>query len=182
MKVYTKTGDKGKTSLIGGTRVDKFDPRLEAYGTVDELNSYIGMIRCFVDSKSQETSTLIEIQKKLFVIGGVLATDASRVEEEKRLVCEDSDILLLEKEIDRMEEALPKLQYFILPGGEQGSSFCHLARTVCRRAERLVLKLAQEIEIQKNVLVFLNRLSDYCFVLSRFVAHQKNTEETPWIP
>lgn len=182
MKVYTKTGDKGKTSLIGGTRVDKFDPRLEAYGTVDELNSYIGMIRCYVETQSEEATTLIEIQKKLFVIGGVLATDMDRVDEEKRLVCQDSDIKMLEEQIDRMEDTLPKLQYFILPGGEQGSSFCHLARTVCRRAERLVLKLAQEVEIQKNVLVFLNRLSDYCFVLARVIAHQKNAEETPWIP
>ncbi|MDC1107272.1 cob(I)yrinic acid a,c-diamide adenosyltransferase [Prolixibacteraceae bacterium] len=182
MKVYTKTGDKGKTSLLGGTRVDKFHPRLEAYGTVDELNSYIGMIRCFTEKSSQEEIILIEIQKKLFVVGGVLATDIEKVEESKRLICNEEDIVLLEKEIDRMDEFLEPMQFFILPGGEQGSSFCHLARTVCRRTERLVLKLSTEMDIQENVLKYLNRLSDYLFVLARYISEQKNIEETPWIP
>ncbi|QZT36801.1 cob(I)yrinic acid a,c-diamide adenosyltransferase [Halosquirtibacter xylanolyticus] len=182
MKVYTKTGDKGKTSLFGGTRVDKFDPRLEAYGTIDELNSYVGMVRSFVEKSSMEEETLIEIQKKLFVIGGVLATDEEKIEPSKRLICEDDDIKLLENEIDRMDESLIPLEFFILPGGEQGSSFCHLARTVCRRSERLVLKLSKEIDVQENVLKYLNRLSDYMFVLSRYIAHQKNVKETPWIP
>ncbi|QZE14686.1 cob(I)yrinic acid a,c-diamide adenosyltransferase [Halosquirtibacter laminarini] len=182
MKVYTKTGDKGKTSLYGGTRVDKFDTRLEAYGTIDELNSCVGMIRCHLDADSTEMNVLIEIQKKLFVIGGVLATDKSKIEETDQLVCKEEDIKFLEVEIDRMDDQLPQMNYFILPGGEITSSSCHIARTVCRRAERLVLKLSTSIEIEENLTKYLNRLSDFLFVLARYTAHLKGETETPWIP
>lgn len=180
MKVYTKTGDDGTTGLIGGTRVKKWDLRLEAYGTVDELNSYIGLIRCQGLTQGQ-TDALIFIQNHLFVLGANLATDASKTNFREKLSSGEEEIAFLEKEIDRMQETLPPMNCFVLPGGNTTVSFCHIARTVCRRAERLVAHLSEETEVKPNVMKFLNRLSDYLFVLSRQVSNDQNVKEIPWI-
>jgi cob(I)alamin adenosyltransferase len=179
MRVYTRTGDDGSTGLIGGTRVQKYDLRLEAYGTVDELNSWIGLIR------SQEISPddipdLIEIQKKLFVISANLATDTSKVEVKDKLLCCEEDILVLERIMDQILDSLPPLSNFLLPGGSNAVSYCHIARTVCRRAERRVCQLSSVTPVQVDVLRYLNRLSDYLYVLSRKVAKDTLIEEIPW--
>jgi len=180
MKIYTKTGDKGQTSLIGGTRVPKHHIRIEAYGTVDELNSYIGLIR---DQEIVEDSKkiLIEIQDRLFTIGSSLASDP----EKSRMKIPDlkeEDVTLLEKEIDKMNEALPELKSFILPGGHTTVSYCHLARCVCRRAERLTIHLSENSFVAEIVIKYLNRLSDYLFVLSRKFSHDLHAQEIPWKP
>lgn len=180
MKIYTKTGDKGLTSLIGGTRVPKYHLRIESYGTVDELNSYIGLIM------SQEISsghkiTLKEIQDRLFTIGSSLAADPEKSKMKIPDLLED-DILLLEKEMDSMNEALPELKHFILPGGSTTVSFCHIARCVCRRAERLTVHLASEEYVDEKMTVYLNRLSDYLFVLARKLSSEAKTEENIWVP
>ncbi|HMT29369.1 MAG TPA: cob(I)yrinic acid a,c-diamide adenosyltransferase [Bacteroidia bacterium] len=180
MKIYTKTGDTGKTSLIGGTRVPKHHLRIETYGTVDELNSYIGMIKDLLDD-SRSGEVLKEIQDRLFTIGSMLASDP----EKSRMKLPDlleTDIFLLEKEIDRMNETLPELKSFILPGGHPNSSWCHLARCVCRRCERLVSHLAEDNSVEPLVLIYLNRLSDYLFVLSRMVLLTSGNSEIPWKP
>ncbi len=178
MKIYTKTGDAGKTSLIGGTRVPKHHLRIETYGTVDELNSAIGMIRdLLLDSKT--LVVLNEIQDRLFTIGSLLASDP----EKSRMKLPDlleSDVTLLEKEIDRMNEVLPELKSFILPGGHVHSSWCHIARCICRRCERLVSQLSEENEVNGLILIYLNRLSDYLFVLARKVLLDENCTEIPW--
>ena len=178
MKVYTKTGDKGTTSLVGGKRVPKNHPRVEAYGTVDELISYIGVIRTYeIDSYYKDI--LYKVQDRLMVCAALLASDGSS----KTLPeIKDEDITLLEREIDNMETALPQLQYFILPGGNQATSFCHVARSVCRRAERSSIGLTDEFEIPENIIRYLNRLSDYLFVLSRKLSKDMNVEEVYWIP
>ena len=184
MKIYTKTGDKGETSLIGGTRVPKYHLRIESYGTIDELNSWIGIIRDQgIDDHS--ITVLLEIQDRLFTIGSSLASDPEKSIPKHRKKIPDltaDDITLLEKEIDRMNDHLPELRSFILPGGNNTISFCHLARCVCRRAERLVVHLAVESVVDEKVIVYLNRLSDYLFVLARWMAMQKNVAETPWSP
>lgn len=180
MKIYTKTGDAGQTSLIGGTRVPKHHLRIEAYGTVDELNSWIGLIRDqSIDDHS--ITMLIDVQDRLFTIGSLLASDP---EKSKMKLPELSveDVLTLEKEIDHMETALPELKSFILPGGNTIVSYTHIARCVCRRCERIVTHLSEESPVNEHIAVYLNRLSDYLFVLSRFIAQQKNTAETPWTP
>ncbi len=180
MKIYTKTGDKGQTSLIGGTRVPKSHLRIESYGTIDELNSWIGLIRDQgIDDHS--ITLLLEIQDRLFTIGSSLASDP---EKSKMKIPDltDNDIAILEKEIDRMDDHLPELRSFILPGGNNTISFCHLARCVCRRAERLVVQLEEQSLVDDKVKVYLNRLSDYLFVLARWMAQQKNIAETPWSP
>lgn len=179
-KVYTKTGDKGKTSLFGGARVPKNHIRIESYGTIDELNSYIGLIR---DSISNETirTELKEIQDRLFTAGAILATDPAK----KKMKTPDlhpADIIYLENNIDRMEEELQPLKYFVLPGGHPIVSQCHIARCVCRRAERLAVALNGEEPILPIVIQYLNRLSDYIFVLSRFLAKELKAEEVHWIP
>ena len=180
MKIYTKTGDKGQTSLIGGTRVPKYHLRIESYGTVDELNSYIGLIMCQdVDPHHQEV--LKEIQDRLFTIGSSLASDPERSKMQIPDLLEN-DILLLEKEMDEMNEVLPGLKHFILPGGNTTVSYCHLARCVCRRAERLTVHLAEESYVDNKIIIYLNRLSDYLFVLSRKFNADANTEENIWIP
>lgn len=180
-KVYTKTGDSGTTGLIGGTRVPKHHLRLEAYGTVDELNSYIGLIRSHeIEPKSKEM--LLVIQNKLFLIGSRLATDESKSDLKQKLPIEEEDILLLEKEMDRMDESLPELNNFVLPGGSMANGFCHVARTVCRRAERRANQLANEIDINPLLLKYLNRLSDYLFVLSRKVLLDVGEDEIKWMP
>jgi len=180
-KVYTKTGDAGTTGLIGGTRVPKHHLRLEAYGTVDELNSYLGLIRSHeVEAKSKEI--LLIVQNKLFLIGSRLATDEEKSDLKQKLPIEESDILLLEKEMDRLDEELPELNNFVLPGGSVANGFCHVARTVCRRAERRANQLAGEIDINPLLLRYLNRLSDYLFVLSRKVLLDVEADEIKWKP
>nr|WP_319401925.1 cob(I)yrinic acid a,c-diamide adenosyltransferase [uncultured Carboxylicivirga sp.] len=177
--VYTKTGDKGSTGLIGGTRVPKNHARLEAYGTVDELNSFIGLIRSFqLDEKDVET--LISIQSKLFTVGAYLATDTTVSDMRTRLKYGDEHIEFLELEMDRLENALPPLKNFVLPGGHQSVGYCHVARTVCRRAERRVIDIAEEFELDGWVMRYLNRLSDYLFVLSRHLSNYFNVNEIPW--
>lgn len=179
-KIYTKTGDKGQTSLIGGTRIPKFDIRIEAYGTVDELNSNIGLVR---DQEIDEHSKtiLIEIQDRLFTIGSLLAADPVKSKMVLPQISE-TDIVLLEKEIDAMNEHLPEMKSFVLPGGHSTISFCHLARCVCRRAERCVLRLNEEQPVDELIYKYLNRLSDYMFVLSRKFTQDLKATETPWKP
>lgn len=179
MRVYTRTGDDGTTGLIGGTRVQKYDLRLEAYGTVDELNSWIGLIRS-QEINSDDTNDLIEIQKKLFVIGARLATKNAEVDLPDKLPCCEEDILFLERRMDQILDGLPPLTNFLLPGGNNAVSYCHIARTVCRRAERRTYQLSTETPVQNELLKYLNRLSDYLYVLSRKVAADTGIEEIPW--
>jgi cob(I)alamin adenosyltransferase len=180
MKIYTKTGDKGETSLIGGTRVPKFHLRIESYGTVDELNSHIGLIQCQeIDGHARQV--LKEIQDRLFTIGASLAADP----EKSRMQIPDlkaEDILLLETEMDRMNELLPELKNFVLPGGNTIVSYCHIARCVCRRAERLTVELATNSSVDEQITVYLNRLSDYLFVLSRKLNLDLQSVENIWLP
>ena len=180
MKIYTKTGDKGQTSLIGGTRVPKHHIRIESYGTVDELNSFIGLIR---DQEIEEIhkNTLAEIQDRLFTIGSSLASDPNK---SKMKIPDllDTDIIFLEKEIDRMNDELPEMRSFILPGGHTTVSYCHLARCVCRRAERNTTQLAETEFVANLVQQYLNRLSDYLFVLARMVAKELKIAEIAWKP
>lgn len=179
-RVYTKTGDKGETSLIGGTRLPKQHIRIEAYGTVDELNSFIGVVRDLgIDEHSK--TVLIEVQDRLFTLGSLLAADPEK-NKMKLPEVKEEDILFLEKEIDKMDEVLPEMKHFVLPGGHQAVSFCHVARCVCRRAERATLKLAENEKVDEIIYKYLNRLSDYLFVLSRKLAHDLKVEETPWLP
>jgi cob(I)alamin adenosyltransferase len=179
--VYTRTGDKGTTALIGGTRVKKHNHRLNAYGTTDELNSFVGMIRSYeIDSHTKEV--LIGIQNELFVIGAYLATDSSRSDLRDKLNCDESKIEFLEHEMDVMESKLPPLRSFVLPGGHPVVSYCHICRTVCRRCERIVSELSEEMEINGWVIRYINRLSDYFFVLSRFMTDFYKVEEIPWKP
>lgn len=179
MKIYTKTGDKGQTSLFGGKRVPKHHLRIESYGTVDELNSYIGLIR---DQEIDENSRniLIEIQDRLFTIGSILATEPGN-EKVKVPSINNADIELLEKEMDKMNEDLPEMRSFVLPGGHTTVSYCHIARCVCRRAERIVSHLSELEEVNNVVLIYLNRLSDYLFVLSRKITMDKRAKEVPWV-
>jgi cob(I)alamin adenosyltransferase len=179
MRVYTRTGDDGTTGLIGGRRVQKFDLRLEAYGTVDELNSWIGLIRSQAVN-STIVHDLIEIQNKLFVVGALLATDTAAVENSDKLPCCEQDILFLEERMDELLDSLPPLTSFLLPGGSNTVSYCHIARTVCRRAERRAYQLSAETAVPNQVLKYLNRLSDYLYVLSRKVAADDGIEEIPW--
>jgi cob(I)alamin adenosyltransferase len=178
MKIYTKTGDKGQTSLIGGTRVPKHHIRIESYGTVDELNSWIGLIND-QDIAPESKTILSEIQDRLFTIGSSLASDPEK-SKMKIPDLHESDIELLEKQIDNMNEVLPEMRFFILPGGHTTISYCHLARCVCRRAERNVIHLHETEYVNEMVIVYLNRLSDYLFVLARFMAHQLNVNEIAW--
>lgn len=182
MKIYTKTGDKGKTSLIGGTKVYKSDLRIESYGTVDELNSFVGL--CLDHLKSHSISNVLaEIQDRLFTIGSALACDPEKETKLKIPDLHETDVELLEKEIDKMNEILPAMKSFILPGGHVAVSTLHIARTVCRRAERSCVKMQKkEMEVEDLIIKYLNRLSDYLFVLARFAAHQLNVEEIPWKP
>ena len=187
MKIYTKTGDKGTTALFGGTRVPKYHLRIESYGTVDELNSYIGLIRDqeIDDSLKKKLTT---IQSELFTLGAMLATPPEKEvlkSGKERLnipKINDSSIQFLENEIDAMNENLPQMTHFVLPGGHQTVSFCHIARCVCRRAERLTVALNEEENINSNVLMYLNRLSDYLFVLARKLTQDLQAEEIKWIP
>ncbi len=180
MKIYTKTGDQGETSLIGGTRVPKYHDRIEAYGTIDELISYIGLIR---DQKIDEHTikVLIEIQDRLMTCASILATDCENCKVKIPEIFE-SDIEYLEKEIDEMSKDLPPLKTFILPGGHQTVSYCHIARNVCRRAERLSIKVQNQFKNSEKVIKFVNRLSDFLFVLARKLSMDLYAKETPWHP
>ncbi|WP_276088171.1 cob(I)yrinic acid a,c-diamide adenosyltransferase [Pedobacter sp. JY14-1] len=180
MKIYTRTGDKGQTSLIGGTRVPKYHHRIECYGTIDELNSYIGLLRC-QEMDTRLKAVLAEIQDRLFTIGSLLAADPGK----STMVLPGlipGDVELLENEIDRMEAGLPSLKHFILPGGNTASSFCHIARCICRRAERLIVQLAENSDVDEKMTVYLNRLSDYLFVLARKLSSDGDTDEIVWKP
>lgn len=187
MKIYTKTGDNGTTALFGGTRVPKHHIRIESYGTLDELNSHLGLIRD-QDIDQHYKDVIIDIQDKLFIIGAILATDPEKAilkNGKERLNIEKisaKNIALLEKEMDAMNEALPPMTHFVLPGGHQTVSFCHIARCVCRRAERLASALNDLEPFEANALIYLNRLSDYLFVLARKLSSDLQANEIKWIP
>jgi len=187
MKIYTKTGDQGTTALFGGTRVPKHHIRIESYGTIDELNSHLGLIRD-QDIHQNYKDILIHIQEILFTVGAILATDPKKAvlkNGKKRLnipKMSSEDILLLEQEMDRMNESLPPMTHFVLPGGHQTVSFCHIARCICRRAERLTVNLNDIEPVNENILRYLNRLSDYLFVLARKLSYDLKVNEIKWIP
>ncbi|GAB2559905.1 cob(I)yrinic acid a,c-diamide adenosyltransferase [Spirosoma aerophilum] len=181
MKIYTKTGDKGQTALIGGRRVSKSDLRIDAYGTVDELNSWIGLVRD-QPVNLERRDLLKEIQDRLFTIGSELATDPEKAPQRAMPAIIPDDVSLLEQAMDTMDAELPELRAFVLPGGHESVSFCHLARTVCRRAERLIITLNDESVVDELVIQYINRLSDYLFVLSRKMAQELNAEEVAWKP
>jgi cob(I)alamin adenosyltransferase len=179
-KIYTKTGDKGGTSLIGGVRVPKNHIRIESYGTVDELNSYMGMV---TDMAQNETINewIREIQDRLFTVGSVLATSPDKDVKMKLPDLHDADVVWLEQRIDEMNEQLPEMRSFILPGGNLASSTCHVARCVCRRAERICVAMQEQQEFMPVLIIqYLNRLSDFLFVLARYLGHINNAAEIPW--
>lgn len=180
MKIYTKTGDEGTTALFGGKRVSKADLRINTYGTVDELNAWVGVLRDQEVNKERH-AILVAIQNKLFTIGSILATEPGNT---KVVVpaLQEEDISALEKQMDLMDEALPPMRSFVLPGGHPAVSFGHVARTVCRRAERLVIELHHHDPVSPLVIKYLNRFSDYLFVLCRKMTHELKVEETPWKP
>ncbi|MDE3741932.1 cob(I)yrinic acid a,c-diamide adenosyltransferase [Maribacter polysaccharolyticus] len=187
MKIYTKTGDKGTTALFGGTRVSKNHIRIDSYGTIDELNAWIGLIRDQeMDAYTKNLLTLI--QHKLFTLGAILATDPKKAilkNGRERLnipKIDASDIELLENEMDVMNESLPPMTHFILPGGHTTVSYCHIARTVCRRAERMATELFEKEPFEENVMSYINRLSDFLFVLARKLSKDLNAKEIKWIP
>lgn len=185
MKIYTKTGDLGKTSLFGGTRVKKSNIRIDAYGTVDELNSYMGLIRDQINEEGL-VADIITIQSKLFTLGAMLATpsDKEKLKNGKDRLkidkVEQEEISFLENKIDEMNESLAPMTHFILPGGHTSVSFCHISRCVCRRAERITVELADQERINPHILIYLNRLSDYLFVLARKLSSDNNIKEIPW--
>ncbi|PWV47537.1 cob(I)yrinic acid a,c-diamide adenosyltransferase [Chitinophaga sp. S165] len=180
-KIYTKTGDQGKTALIGGTKVPKSNLRIDAYGTVDELNSYIGLVSDHLSAYTDTIALLREIQDRLFTIGASLACDPDKDTKMRIPDLHAADITLLETSIDKMNEVLPEMKSFIIPGGHVAVSTCHVARCVCRRAERLCVGLQEEQQfIEPLVLQYMNRLSDYLFVLARWIGHQLQVAEIPW--
>jgi cob(I)alamin adenosyltransferase len=182
VKIYTKTGDSGTTSLIGGTKVSKADLRIEAYGTVDELNAFIGLTRDLL-TMDKELTVLSEIQDRLFTIGSALAVDPGKQTGLQLPDLQEADIVFLEKEIDRMNDLLPPMKHFVLPGGDPIISNIHISRCVCRRAERCCVRLTETSATGYPVIIkYLNRLSDYLFMLSRYVALQLNVAEIPWKP
>lgn len=179
MKIYTKTGDKGTTSLVGGTRVPKTHIRLEAYGTVDELNANLGLLITYLSD--EEDRTLVRhIQDRLFAVGSNLATDLEKTDLKYASVIHPEEIERIEQEIDRLDKLLPPLRAFILPGGSRGACVCHVCRTVCRRAERRILSLAEQCEVTPDLLAYVNRLSDYLFVLSRKINQEEKKNEIFW--
>jgi cob(I)alamin adenosyltransferase len=181
-KIYTKTGDAGKTSLIGGTKVPKSHIRIQAYGTIDELNAFTGLLNDQIsDTHSREM--LLEIQDRLFTIGSSLACDPDKEIAMKIPDLKESDILLLETEIDQMSAKLPEMKSFILPGGHVAVSTAHICRTICRRAERLIVELDGKEHLDQPLIIkYLNRLSDYFFVLARWIGHLLGAAETKWTP
>jgi cob(I)alamin adenosyltransferase len=179
-RIYTKTGDKGGTSLIGGARVSKSHIRIESYGTVDELNSFLGMVGDMAQNQ-QVTGWLREIQDRLFTIGSALATDPGKDVKMKLPDLHESDVTWLEQRIDELTEQLPEMRSFILPGGNMAASTCHVARCVCRRAERICVGMQEHNEpVPALIIQYLNRLSDYLFVLARYIGHISNAPEIPW--
>lgn len=182
MKIYTKTGDKGNTSLIGGTKIPKSHIRIETYGTVDELNCWIGFLRDLLTDQAK-IDLLKEIQDRLFTIGSSLACDPEKETKLKIPDLHETDIVLLEKNIDAMNEVLAPMKYFILPGGHTTISKMHIARCVCRRAERLCVSMQVENQfVEPLVIKYINRLSDFLFVLARYTHHQLHIAEIPWKP
>ena len=180
MKIYTKTGDEGMTSLVGGQRVSKCCERLESYGTVDELNSHVGVLITYCGEAS-DVEFLTDVQGNLFVVGGYLATDNSEKEVRQGNIVTDEMIANVEKEIDRLQAVLPPLRLFILPGGARGSAYAHVCRTVCRRAERAVLRLSETgATVDAKVTAYINRLSDYYLVLARNLHHGCSAEDVVW--
>lgn len=180
MKIYTKTGDDGTTALFGGKRVSKAELRIECYGTVDELNSWMGVMRDQEVNRSR-TGDLVEIQDRLFTIGSILAVEPGNTKV-KVPQLSAADMTFLEQRIDSMETRLAPMKVFVLPGGHPSVSFGHVTRTVCRRAERLIIALHQEEPVEPQVLTYMNRLSDYLFVLCRTMTSELQTPETPWKP
>jgi cob(I)alamin adenosyltransferase len=182
MKIYTKTGDAGKTSLIGNSKVLKSSLRIESYGTVDELNSHIGLCNDLI-ADANTNVVLKEIQDRLFTIGSSLACDPEKEPLMKIPDLLETDVEYLEQQIDEMTAALPPMKFFVLPGGHVTASSLHVARCVCRRAERMCVRLVEENEfVEPLVIKYINRLSDYLFVLSRFMCKQLNVPEVPWLP
>ena len=180
MKIYTKSGDKGKTSLIGGKRVSKDDIQIDAYGTIDELNSNLGLLRDYC-SKESDKSFILNIQKDLFIIGSLLALDYSTKSNEEHIDFSKNKIIIIENKIDEIDSNLPKMTNFIIPGGHVTVSTCHISRCICRRAERKCIKFAKQFELNNDILIYLNRLSDYLFVLSRKISLDTNTQEIKWV-
>lgn len=194
MKIYTKTGDKGQTSLIGGTRVPKHHIRIEAYGTIDELNSWMGVMRDSFhhlrlnttavwsnEETKRMTQLFIDIQQVLFTIGSHLANDPDK-SKMKLPAITDAHVTVLENEIDQIDKVVPPLKNFVLPGGLRYASDCHVARCVCRRAERCIIHLAESAPVDDVIIRYVNRLSDYLFMLSRKLMHDYGAEEIPWKP
>jgi len=180
MKIYTRTGDKGQTGLLGGTRVPKDHARIEAYGTIDELNSHLGMLR---DLATDRASLIVGIQETLFSIGSRLASSSEQEADKFKVPhIEEADIAALESEMDRMDKELPEMRNFILPGGHPAISQAHICRTVCRRAERLVVSIAEKELLPEIIVRYLNRLSDLLFVLARHIGSKLGTKATPWRP
>lgn len=186
-RISTKTGDKGMTSLIGGTRVSKSNVRLEAYGTVDELNSYIGLLQATVYQQGAENPEKIEsidnfsfLQRMLFNIGGSLATDTDKMPVPESCLVLEEHVTRVEQMTDQAENGIPEQRFFILPGGTQAASIAHVARCVCRRAERDILRLNETWAVPEQLLSFMNRLSDYLFVLARRINYMAGLEEKPW--
>ena len=181
MKIYTKNGDRGKTSLIGGRKVSKHDLQVEAYGSIDELNSFMGLLKDY--SKNDEINqVLFKVQLKLFTIGSILAqenTSSNSVILEK-LNISAKDTNFIELQIDKLEKKLPKLSKFIIPGGHKLVSYCHVSRSICRRAERKITKLSDSVKLDSNILPYINRLSDFLFVLSRYFSNELDIKETYW--
>lgn len=177
--IYTKTGDDGTTGLVGGSRVNKYDIRLEAYGTVDELNAHMGALR-LVNKNEAVSAVLEEVQNKLFNIGSRLASDDKGAAYTAGLAITDDHVSYLENSIDTFESYLKPLNHFILPSGCEEAVRCHIARTVCRRAERRILEFASANKVEPEIIRYMNRLSDLLFVLSRFFNQQKGIEETKW--
>ncbi len=180
-KIYTKTGDKGETSLIGGTRVPKYNDRIEAYGTLDELNSFIGNLRDQLNDEHLR-EVLLKIQENLFTAESLLATDPGKTLSRPLPFLTEPDVFMLEQEIDTMNLHLPAISSFILPGGHPLVSLCHVCRTVCRRGERIIVKLAIETKVDEILVKYINRLSDYLFVLAREIAFINNIPDLPWKP
>lgn len=178
-RIYTKTGDDGTTGLVGGSRVKKYDLRLEAYGTVDELNAQLGLLRSY-DLPGEVIQVLIEIQNKLFNIGSRLASDEKGDSFTKELSISEENIAQLETAIDEFEQDLPGLIHFILPGGDAVIAQCHVARTVCRRAERRIIEFAEQQTVQSGIIKYINRLSDFLFVLARKLGAERGIDETKW--
>lgn len=180
MKIYTKKGDQGKTALIGGSRVPKYHTRIESYGTVDELNAHIGLIRDVLEHDVLK-KRIIRIQDRLFTLGSLLAAEPGKSKMQLPELTM-ADIEMLESAIDEMNENLPEMRNFVLPGGHPHVSHCHIARCVCRRAERAIVLLSEEEEIPELAIAYINRLSDFLFVLSRYLTQSLGAVEIPWIP